>query len=105
MSPQPTIETRKSRAVPTVKVLSYIALALFYVVFLDAPTGITVPWGDYLVYFTPIIITDVSALVAFGYCRSNDHAISWGYAALCVGVLLGVAYLTLFVLRLRWNDI
>lgn len=105
MSTQPAIETRKSPAVRTVRVLTWIAVALFFIAFLIVPTGITVPWGLYLILFSPIIVTDASALIAFGYCRSRHHAISFAYAALCIGVLLGVAYLTLFELRLRWHTL
>jgi hypothetical protein len=103
MSP-PTIRTSKSRAVKTVKFLTLITVALFSAVFLIVPTGITVPWNLYFVLFAPIIIIDVSALTAFGYCRSKRYEISIAYAVLCTAILGAVAYLTLFGLRLRWPD-
>jgi len=100
---QPAIETRKIPPVRTVRILTWIAVELFFLVFLLAPTGITVSWGFYLVLFSPIIVIDISALIAFGYCKARRHPISLAYPALCIAVLLGVAYLTLFELRLRWH--
>ena len=98
-------EPKKSRAVTTVRILTWLAVALFLVVLLIVPRGITVPWSLYCILFTPIIATDLSALFAFGYCRVRRHAVSPAYALMAVAVILGVWYITWFELRLRWYEV
>jgi hypothetical protein len=98
-------EPKKSRAVTTVRILTWLAVALFLIVLLIVPRGITVFWSVYFTLFAPILLVDVSALVAFAYCRLKRHSVSPAYAVICVAVIVGVWYVTWFELRLRWYEI
>ena len=95
-------KSKKNRAVTTVRILAWLAVGLFLVVLPIFPRGITMSWSGYLTLFTPIILVDVAALIAFAYFRSKRFSVSPAYALMSVAVIVGVCYITLFELRLRW---
>jgi hypothetical protein len=97
--------SKKSRAVTSAKILTWLAVALLLIVLLIVPRGITVPWEVYLALFSPVVVTDLSALILFAYCRFRRQAISPAYALMTVAVIVGVWYTTWFQLRLRWFEV
>ena len=105
MKLHPSTEQKTSRAVTAVRMLTWLAVALFLVVLLTVPRSITVPWSLYFILFAPIIVTDISALFAFVYCRVRRLPVSPAYALMSVVVILGVCYMTWFELWLRWDDV
>jgi hypothetical protein len=94
-----------SWAAPLVRILTWLAVALFMVVFLLAPRGITVPWNVYLAGFGPIIIVDLASMIGFVVCRLKRRTISFAYLFISLGVIVGVWYVTWFELRLRWYEV
>ena len=92
-------------AVRSVRILTWLAVALFMVVFLFAPRGITVPWDLYLIGFAPIILVDFASLIGFVVCRLKGRRISVAYPLISLGVVVGVWYVTWFELRLRWWEV
>src|SRR6266404_3885048 len=102
MSAHPGTEATRNPAVLTVRILTWVAVVLFVVVFLIAPCGITVPWDLYFILFGPIILVDVSALFGFVFCRLRGHSVSLAYAFMSLAVVAGVWCVTWFELRLRW---
>jgi len=95
-------EPRRNRPILTVRILTWLAVALFLVVFLIVPRGITVPWDFYFILFGPIIFVDVSALLGYVFCRLRRYPVSFAYPFISLAVLVGVLYVTWFELRLRW---
>jgi hypothetical protein len=94
-----------SRADLLVRFFTWLAVALFMIVFPLAPRGITVPWNMYLLGFGPIIIVDLASTIGFVVCRLKRRTISFAYLFMSLGVAVGVWYVTWFELRLRWFEV
>jgi hypothetical protein len=95
----------KDRAVTSVRILTWLAVALFLIAYFVVPMGITVFWSVYLLLFGPVIVVDVAAIVGFIICRVMRRRISLAYLLMLLVVLAGVWYLTWFELRLRWYEV
>jgi hypothetical protein len=93
------------RAITAVRILTWLAVGLYFIVYFIVPRGITVFWSLYLILFTPIVAANLSALIAFVYCRVRRYPISVAYALISVAVFVGVWYTTWFELRLRWYEV
>ena len=96
---------KSNRGILAVRVLSWSAVALFLVAFVLVPRGVTVFWSVYLLFFGPVIVIDLAAIVGFVLCISMRRKISFAYLLISVAVMAGVGYVTWFELRLRWYEI
>jgi hypothetical protein len=95
----------KNRAVTSVRIFTWLAVALFLTAFLLVPRGITVFWSLYLLLFGPVIAVDLAAIVSFVVCRLTRRKISFAYFLISLAVMAGVWYITWFELRLRWYEV
>jgi len=59
-----------NRGTLSVKILVWSAVVLFFLAFLLAPRGVTVFWSAYLLFFGPVIVVDLAAIVGFVVCVS-----------------------------------
>jgi hypothetical protein len=76
----------KSRRVfASVRIITWLAMALFLVAFTLVPQGITVPWNAYFLLFGPVIVVDLTAIVGFIFCRLTRQKISFAYLFDVVG--------------------
>jgi hypothetical protein len=98
----PIVVPKRDRTVLTVRILTWVAVALFLFVYIFAPRGITVPWDFYFILFGPVILVDASALLGFILCRCRGRTVSPAYALISLSVAVGVWYVTWCELRLRW---
>jgi hypothetical protein len=93
---------KSSRTVTSVRILTWLAVALFLPAFLLMPMGITVFWSVYFMLFGPVIAVDLAAIVGFISCRLKRQKISFAYLLISLAVLVAVWYVTWFQLRLEW---
>jgi|SRR5215471_14858658 len=100
-----TEKLKSGRGVLVVRLLTWLAVALFLVVFLLIPRGITVFWSLYLLMYGPVIVVDLAAIVGFVACRLWQRRISFAYLLISLVVLAVVLYDTWFNLRLRWYEV
>ena len=98
-------EDRCSRGVLPVRILTWLAVALFLIVFLLMPRGITVFWSVYLLFYGPVIGISLVAGVGFAVCRLTGQKISVAYLLIALAVVIGVFCDTWFGLRLRWYEL
>jgi hypothetical protein len=96
---------KNNRGTLPVKILVWSAVVLFLVAFVLVPRGITVFWSLYLLFFGPVIVVDLAAIVGFVVCVSMRRRISLAYLLISLAVMVGVWYVTWFELRLRWYEI
>lgn len=95
---------RSGRGVLPVRILAWLAVGLFLIVFLLMPRGITVFWSVYLMFYGPVIAISLIAVVGFSVCRFTGRKISVAYLLIALAVLAGVFYDTWFGIRLRWYE-
>lgn len=95
----------KSRLVKSVRILTWLAVALFLIGYFLVPRGITVFWSVYLVLFGPVIAVDLIAIIGFVVCRVTGRHISFVYLLMSLMILAAVLYVTWFELRLRWYEV
>ena len=100
-----TTAPRGNRAILWVRILTWLAAALFLPAFLLVPRGITVFWSTYLLFFGPAIALALAAIIGFVVCRLRRRQVSFTYLMISLAVLGGVWYVTWFELRLRWYEI
>jgi hypothetical protein len=96
---------QSNRHILSVRILTWLAVALFLGAFLLVPRGITVFWSVYLLFFGPVIAIDLAAIICFAVCRLLRRRISFAYLLISLAVLGGVWYVTWFELRLRWYEV
>jgi uncharacterized membrane protein len=96
---------KSRRVLASVRILTWLAVALFLIAFALAPRGITVLWSGYLLLFGPVIIVDLAAVVGFITCCLMRQKISFAYLLMSLAVMVGVWYVTWFELRLRWYEV
>lgn len=87
------------------RILTWLAAALFMLAFLLVPRGITIFWSTYLLFFGPPIAVGLAAIVGFVVCRLTHRLLSFAYLMISLAVVGGVWYVTWFELRLRWYEI
>jgi uncharacterized membrane protein len=100
-----SIAKPNDRAVKSVRILTWLAVALFLIACLVVPTGITVFWSVYFILFGPVIVVDLAAIIGFVVCRIIRRQISFAYLLMALAVAAAVWYVTWFQLRLRWWEI
>jgi hypothetical protein len=100
-----SITKPKDRAVKSVRILTWLAVALFLIAYFLVPMGITVFWSVYLIFFGPVITVDLAAIIGFVVCRITRRQISFVYLLMSLVILAAVWYVTWFELRLRWYEI
>ena len=93
-----------NRGVLPVRILTWLAVGLFLIVFLLMPRGITVFWSMYLLFYGPVIAISLIAAGGFSFCRFTGRKISVAYLLITLAVLIGVFCDTWFGLRLRWYE-
>jgi hypothetical protein len=96
---------RNDRGILSVRILTWVAVALFLPAFLLAPQGTTVFWSGYFMLFGPVIAVDLAAMIGFIVCRLRRRKISFAYLLISLAVLAAVRYVTWFQLRLRWYEV
>ena len=96
---------RSRRLLVSARILAWLAVALFLIAFALVPQGITVFWSSYLLLFGPVIVVDLAAVVGFIACCLMRQKISFAYFLMSLAVMVGVWYVTWFVLRLRWYEV
>jgi hypothetical protein len=96
---------QSNRGILSVRILTWLAVALFLIAFLLVPRGITVFWSVYLLFLGPVIAVDLAAILGFAICRLMGRRISFAYLLISLAVMVGVWYVTWFELRLRWYEI
>ena len=97
--------SKGNRGILSVRILTWLAVALFLIAFLLVPRGITVFWSVYLLFLGPVIAVDLVAILGFAICRLMGRRISFAYLLISLAVMVGVWYVTSFELRLRWYQI
>src|SRR5690242_9848073 len=100
-----TAVPRSKRSVLSVRILTWLSVALFLIARLLVPRGITVFWSTYLLFFGPVIVVDLAAMIGFVVCRCMHRQVSFAYLFMALAVLAAVWYVTWFELRLRWYEI
>jgi hypothetical protein len=95
----------KNRAVRLVRILTWLAVALFLIAYFLVPMGITVFWNVYLFLFGPVIAVDLAAIIGFIVCRITRRQVSFMYLLMALVILAAVWHVTWFELRLRWYEI
>ncbi len=98
-------KAKSDRGILSVRILTWVAVALFLPAFLLVPTGITVFWGVYFIFFGPVIAVDLAAIVGFIVCRFTRRKIWFAYLLISLAALAAVWYVTWFQLRLRWYEV
>ena len=99
-------EHRCNRVVLLVRILTWLVVALFLLVFLLLmPRGITVFSSAYLVLYGPVIGICLVAAGGFATCRLTGRSISVVYLLIALMVLVGVFCDTWFGIRLRWYEL
>jgi len=98
-------ESKSSRAAFAVRILTRWTVVLFFVAFLLVPRGITLPWNGYCLFFGPVVIAGLGAIIAFVVCRVMRQKISVVYLFVSLAVMVGVWYVTWYELRLRWYEV
>jgi hypothetical protein len=88
-----------------VRIITWIAVVLFLAAFQLIPRGITVFWSGYLLFYGPVIVVDLVAIVGFVICRLNRRRISFAYLLISLVLMAVVWYDTWFNLRLRWYEV
>jgi|SRR5215469_7825283 len=96
---------RRDKGILSVRILTWLAAALYLPAFLLVPMGITVFWSVYLMLFGPVIAVDLAAIIGFVICRLTGRKISFAYLSISLAVLAAVWYVTWFQLRLRWYEV
>jgi hypothetical protein len=96
---------KSDRGILSVRILTWVAVALFFPAFLLVPMGITVFWSVYFMLFGPVIAVDLAAIIGFTICRLTGRKISFAYLLISLAVLAAVWYVTWFQLRLRWYEV
>jgi hypothetical protein len=95
----------KSRALTSVRILTWLAVAFFLIVYFLVPMEITVSWSMYFILFGPVFAVDLAAIIGFIICRVMHQKISFAYLLISLVVMGGVWYVTWFELRLRWYEV
>jgi len=98
------VEDRCTRGILPVRILTWVAIALFVIAYLLMPRGITVFWSAYLLFYGPVIAVSLAAVIGFAVCRLTGRKISVAYLLIASAVLIGVFCDTWFGLRLRWYE-
>jgi hypothetical protein len=96
---------QSNRGVLSIRILTWVAVALFLIAFLLVPRGITVFWSMYFLFLGPVIAVDLAAIIGFVICRLMRRRISFAYLLISLAVMVGVWYVTWFELRLRWYEV
>ena len=60
-----TAKPKSDRLALFVRILTWLAVALFFATLLVVPRGITVFWSTYILLFGPAILVDLVAVVGF----------------------------------------
>lgn len=80
-------------------------MCLFLAAILMIPRGITVFWSVYLLFYGPVILVDLAAIIGFISCRAMRRRVSVAYLLISVVLMVAVSYDTWFNLRLRWYEV
>ena len=101
-----TVQARNSdHGVLPVKILAWVAVCLFLAAFLMIPRGITVFWSVYLLFYGPVILVDLAAILGFIRCHAMRRRVSIACLWISVVLLVAVSCDTWFHLRLRWYEV
>src|SRR6185312_15509363 len=92
---------KSNRGVLSVRIFTWLAVALFFIADLLLPRGITVFWSTYCLFFGPVIIVGLAAIISFLFCILMRRKISFAYLLISLAVMGGVWYVTWYELRLR----
>jgi hypothetical protein len=79
---------KKALVVKAVRVLAWLAVGLFLVVYALAPRGVTVFWREHCIAFGPIVLAALTALIGYVVCIIIRRQVSFVYALIIGACLL-----------------